>query len=73
MIRASSIIAIKGKEFIVRHFDHEPTLTKAMLLARDRHLCAYCAQSFRVGELHACMRTRTTFLSSCPSHSRTQH
>src|SRR5687768_8875631 len=36
MIRASSIIAIKGKDFIVRHFDHEPTLTKAMLLARDR-------------------------------------
>ena len=51
MIRASSIIAIKGKDFIVRHFDHEPTLTKEMLLARDRHLCAYCAQSFRFGEL----------------------
>ncbi len=51
MIRASSIIAIKGKDFIVRHFDHEPTLTKEMLLARDRYLCAYCAQSFRFGEL----------------------
>ena len=51
VIRASSIIAIKGKDFIVRHFDHEPTLTKEMLLARDRHLCAYCAQSFRFGEL----------------------
>ena len=37
MIRASSIIAIKGKDFIVRHFDHVPTLTKEMLLARDRH------------------------------------
>ena len=36
MIRASSIIAIKGKDFIVRHFDHEPALTKDMLLARDR-------------------------------------
>ena len=25
MIRASSIIAIKGKDFIVRNFDHVPT------------------------------------------------
>jgi hypothetical protein len=30
LIRASSIIAIKGKDFIVRHFDHVPTLTKEM-------------------------------------------
>jgi hypothetical protein len=50
-IRASSIIAIKGKDFMVRHFDHVPTLTKDMLLARDRHLCAYCAQRFRPGQL----------------------
>ena len=33
LIRASSIIAIKGKDFIVRNFDHVPTLTKEMLLA----------------------------------------
>jgi uncharacterized Zn-finger protein len=51
MIRASSIIAIKGKDFIVRHFDHEPTFTKEMLIARDRYMCAYCAQRFRFGEL----------------------
>jgi HNH endonuclease len=50
-IRASSIIAIKGKNFMVRHFDHVPTLTKDMLLARDRHLCAYCAQRFCPGQL----------------------
>src|SRR5262245_44671146 len=50
-IRASSIIAIKGKDFIVRHFDHEPTLTKEMLLARDRYICAYCAQRFRFDQL----------------------
>src|SRR5262250_2336210 len=37
LIRASSIVAIKGKDFIVRHFDHVPTLTKEMLLARDRY------------------------------------
>jgi 5-methylcytosine-specific restriction endonuclease McrA len=50
-IRASSIIAIKGKDFIVRHFDRVPTLTKEMLLARDRYVCAYCAQRFRFDEL----------------------
>ena len=51
LIRASSIIAIRGKDFIVRHFDHVPTLTKEMLLARDRYICAYCAQRFRFDEL----------------------
>jgi len=51
LIRASSIIAIKGKDFVVRHFDHVPTLTKEMLLARDQYLCAYCAQRFRFDAL----------------------
>ena len=51
VIRASSIIAIKGKDFIVRHFDHEPTLTKEILIARDRYMCAYCAQRFRFDQL----------------------
>jgi hypothetical protein len=51
VIRASSIIAIRGKDFIVRNFDHVPTLTKEMLLARDRYLCAYCAQRFRFEQL----------------------
>ncbi len=51
MIRASSIIAIKGKDFVVRHFDHVPTLTKEMLLARDRYVCAYCGQRFRYDQL----------------------
>jgi hypothetical protein len=51
LIRASSIIAIKGKDFMVRHFDQVPTLTKEMLLARDRHTCAYCAQRFRFDQL----------------------
>ena len=51
LIRASSIIAIKGKDFMVRHFDHVPTLTKEMLLARDRYVCAYCAQRFRFEQL----------------------
>jgi hypothetical protein len=51
LIRASSIIAIKGKDFIVRHFDQVPTLTKEMLIARDRYVCAYCAQRFRFDQL----------------------
>ena len=51
LIRASSIIAIKGKDFIVRHFSRVPTLTKNMLLARDRYVCAYCAQRFGFDEL----------------------
>lgn len=50
-ICASSIIAIKGRDFIVRHFNHVPTLTKDMLLARDRYLCAYCAQRFKYEQL----------------------
>ena len=50
-IRASSIIAIKGRNFMVRHFDRVPTLTKEMLLARDRYICAYCAQQFRFEQL----------------------
>jgi hypothetical protein len=50
-IVASSIIAIKGKDFIVRNFDQVPTLTKDMLLVRDRYTCAYCVQQFRAGEL----------------------
>ena len=51
LIRASSIIAIKGKDFIVRHFDRVPTLTKQMLLARDRYICAYCAHRFEPDDL----------------------
>jgi hypothetical protein len=51
LIRASSIIAIKGRDFIVRHFDHVPSLTKEMLLARDRYTCAYCAQRFKYEQL----------------------
>ncbi len=51
LIRASSIIAIKGRNFMVRHFDRVPALTKEMLLARDRYICAYCAQQFRFEQL----------------------
>ena len=51
VIRASSIIAIKGRNFMVRQFSRVPTLTKQMLLARDRYVCAYCAQRFAFEQL----------------------
>jgi len=47
LIRASSIIAIRGRDFIVRHYDRVATLTREMLLARDRYVCAYCGQKFK--------------------------
>jgi hypothetical protein len=51
IIRASSIIAIKGRNHMVRQFGRVPTLTKQMLLARDRYVCAYCAQRFPFEQL----------------------
>jgi 5-methylcytosine-specific restriction endonuclease McrA len=50
-IRASSIIAIRGKDFSVRNFEQAPALTKERLLARDRRVCAYCAQQFPADQL----------------------
>ena len=41
----------EGRDFIVRNFDHAPSLTKEMLLARDRYTCAYCAQRFKYEQL----------------------
>lgn len=51
VIRANSIIAIRGREHIIRDFSREPTLSKDMLLRRDKHICAYCAQQFRASQL----------------------
>lgn len=47
----SSIVAIKGRDFMVRNFDRPPTLNKQMLLHRDRYMCAYCAQVFKESQL----------------------
>jgi hypothetical protein len=57
----NSIIALKGKDFMVRTYEREPTLSKEMLLARDRHVCAYCGQRFKASELemeHVTPRSR---------------
>jgi len=50
-IRVSSVIAIAGRDYMVRNFDRPPAFSKEMLLARDRYVCAYCAQKFRAGQL----------------------
>jgi hypothetical protein len=50
-IRANSIIAIAGKDFMVRNFDRPMALNRDMLFARDRYICAYCAQKYRSGQL----------------------
>ena len=60
-IETSSIIAIKGRDFMVRHYDRVPALERSMLFNRDRHLCAYCGQVFRTAELeieHVMPRSR---------------
>jgi hypothetical protein len=46
-IRASSIIAISGRDFIVRNYDRVAAVQKDMLLARDRYVCAYCGGRFK--------------------------
>jgi hypothetical protein len=47
VIRASSIIAISGREFIVRNYGRVPGVQKDMLFARDRYVCAYCGGRFK--------------------------
>ena len=50
-IRANSIIAIAGRDFIVRNYDRVPAVQKDMLLARDRYVCAYCGGKFKTSYL----------------------
>jgi 5-methylcytosine-specific restriction endonuclease McrA len=45
-ITAHSIIAIKGKAMAIRGFSQTPPLSNRELFRRDRHLCAYCGDSF---------------------------
>jgi hypothetical protein len=51
VLRLSSIIAVAGKDFMVRHYDRVPSITKTMLFARDRHVCAYCGARFATADL----------------------
>ena len=46
IIRASSIIAVKGAAGAKRRH-RQPTLNNKELFARDRHVCAYCGNTFK--------------------------
>ena len=48
-----SIVAVRGEARNRERFAHVPALTREMLFARDRHVCAYCGGRFRAGELTA--------------------
>ena len=48
-IATKSILAIKGSG--AGKFTHTPSLTNALLFARDRHLCAYCGERFITRDL----------------------
>ena len=50
LLSTKSIIAIKGHSEFVRS-QADPHLTNAALYRRDRHMCAYCADRFREGDL----------------------
>jgi hypothetical protein len=61
VLSTASIIAVKGHDFMVRHQDRTPTLSRELLFRRDRHVCAYCGGKFRSSELemeHVLPRSR---------------
>jgi hypothetical protein len=43
---ANSIIAVRGKANMVRTFDKAFGVTREGLYQRDRHMCAYCGETF---------------------------
>ncbi len=52
MLTLRSIVAVRGDASRrARHVHHVPALTREMLFARDRFVCAYCGGRFRSGEL----------------------
>ena len=48
-----SIVAVRSDGFAARTFVKVPALTREMLFARDRCVCAYCGGHFRPAELTA--------------------
>lgn len=44
ILRVNSIIAVADRS---RHFDATPRLTNERLMARDRHICCYCGETFK--------------------------
>ena len=48
-IATKSILAIKGSG--AAKYPHAPSLTNALLFARDRHVCGYCGERFMTRDL----------------------
>ncbi len=48
-----SIVAVRGDSPRRAHFERVPALTREMLFARDRFVCAYCGARHRASELTA--------------------
>lgn len=51
VLSTASIIAVRGHDFMVRHQDRVPALSRELLFRRDRNVCAYCGGKFRSSEL----------------------
>jgi HNH endonuclease len=50
-IATQSILALRGASRAGQLMARAPALSNALLFARDRHVCAYCALQFRAREL----------------------
>jgi hypothetical protein len=50
-LEIAAIIAIEGPRWKFRGTTDRPPLTRTMVFARDRHICAYCAGRFTQGAL----------------------
>ncbi|MDR5727386.1 MAG: HNH endonuclease [Terriglobia bacterium] len=46
VLKINSILSIHSEDRRLEDFDAEPTLTRTMVLRRDRFVCAYCAQVY---------------------------
>ena len=45
------IVAVKSPEYAVRKIAHQPRVSRRLLFARDRHLCAYCGNVYAHDDL----------------------
>jgi len=50
VMEVGSILVIETKNFLVRDFGYAP-LERELLFKRDRHVCAYCGESFKTCDL----------------------
>ena len=51
VIETPSIIAVKGKGFNIEKAG-KVILSNKTLFARDKHICAYCGGTFKIGRAH---------------------